>query len=366
MLALSPIWIDKLERPHSLNERPTLPPILSPVSGSSRVLRLLWPAVLLAVLSYVVLDFVQHPFEGAFSEAVAAPEPHLTLWAAQTEGGAATVTITRDAADELLLYGRAATVGTLPGGASRAITGFFAARRSPDDMLAISADTVADLAQERVSSLVGENPLQAALAQRELARAVPVGVLSDDPLTIAVPAASPLHDLAELAGQMRAFPQELVFATTDDNWSADNLAALVSDTGVEGVVPYRVYPSAQGAALALGAGEADVLLAPRGQVLAEARARRLRALGWPTTLGSPPHFWVELLAAPGTPPARIRALRRQLAALTGGAPWRGLLSAQGYAAPARPLSGAGLHEFLPIHIARAARLRLLAQRVEHD
>lgn len=329
-----------------------------------RAIRLLWPALLLAVVVYVVLDFVDHPFEGAFSIASATPEAHLTLWLAQTESGAATTAIAHDAADELLLYGQPATAGTLSGGASRAVLDFFSHPRSPEELLAVSSNTIADLAQERVSSLVGEEPLQAARAQRLLAHATPVGVLSDDPLAIAVPPSSPIRSLAELTAQMRAYPQELVFATTEDNWSADNLADLVSQTGVEGVVPYRVYPSAEGAALALSSGEADVLIGPSGQIATEARAKRMRMLGWPSALGAPPHFWVELLAAPGAPRARVRALRHQLSSLIAGAPWHELLRAQGHLAPARPLSGAGLLSFLPVRMARAAHLREIALRVE--
>lgn len=320
--------------------------------------------MLLAVAVYVVLDFIDHPFEGTFSIAAATPEAHLTLWLAQTESSAATTAIAHDAADELLLYGQPATSGTLSGGASRAIVDFLSHPRSSEELLAVSSNTVADLAQERISSLVGEEPLQAALAQRLLSHATPLGVLSDEPLAIAVPPDSPIQSLSELTAQMRAYPQELVFATTDDNWSADNLAELVSETGVEGVVPYRVYPSAEGAALALSSGEADVLLGPSGQITSEARAGRLRMLGWPSALGAPPHFWVELLAAPGTSPVRVRNLRHQLSALIAGAPWHELLRTQGYLAPTHPYSGAGLFSFLPARMARAARLREIALRVE--
>jgi tripartite-type tricarboxylate transporter receptor subunit TctC len=325
--------------------------------------RVLWPVLVLAVLAFVVSDFVRHPFLGAASEAAVAPQAHLTLWLPETEATGEAGPVVRETADSLLLYGRPATVGTLAGGSAQAVTRFLSHRQAADELLAVSSETLSDLAQERISALPGEDPLRAALAQRLLARAVPVAVLGGEPLAIAVLPGSPIHGVAQLLDEMRSSAQAHVFAITDDNWATDNLAALVQDTGVNGVVPYRVYPSPQTASLALTAGEADVVIAPRGALRSNVRAHRLRALAWPLAMGPPPRLWVELLAAPGTPAASVAVLRRQLRALRGNRVWRALLHEQG-GSSMETLSGTRLRGFLERQIAQTGRLQQLALRVE--
>jgi hypothetical protein len=335
--------------------------MLLAVQGNLRLARALWPALLAAVGAFVVADFLHHPFLGAASDAAAPPQAHLTLWLAQTEAGGEGSDALRETAASLQLYGRPATVGLLAGGASQAVSGFLAHRHTADQLLAVSSETLADLAQERAGALYDDEPLRAALAQRLLARATPVGVLGADPLAIAVPQGSPIRDVGRLLADLRRSAQAHVFAIVNDSWAADNLAALVRDAGVEGVVPYRVFPSPQDASLALAAGEAEVILAPRGALVPDLRAHRLRALAWPAGAGGAPRFWVELLAPPGVDPGRVRALRRQLRALSHNAVWRRLLGGPA-AAPA--LAGDRLRGFLAAQLARTARLQRVAARVE--
>jgi hypothetical protein len=330
-----------------------------PVQSDPFVKRALWPALVLAVLAYVVVDFVQHPFLGVPSDAAVVPEAHLTLWLAQTEAAGEAAATVHETADGLLLHGHPATVGVLAGGSSQAVVHFFSSPRSPEDLLAVSSGTLADLAQERTSTFVGEDPMRAALAQHLLARAIPVGLLNRDPLTIAVPRDSPIHSVGELLGELRASPQRHVFAITDGSWAADNLAALVQDAGIEGYVPYRIFPSTEEATLALAAGSADVVLAPHGTILPELRARTLRALRWPATAGGAPSSWIELFAVRGTSPAQVARLRRQLLALTRDPAWRALLR-RGGQAPAAALSSLRLRSFLPAQMQRAAGLQQLA------
>ncbi|HXC45321.1 MAG TPA: hypothetical protein VNU24_01850, partial [Solirubrobacteraceae bacterium] len=178
-------------------------------------------------------------------------------------------------------------------------------------------------------------------------------------LTIAVPRDSPIHSVGELLGELRASPQRHVFAITDGSWAADNLAALVQDAGIEGYVPYRIFPSTEEATLALAAGSADVVLAPHGTILPELRARTLRALRWPATAGGAPSSWIELFAVRGTSPAQVARLRRQLLALTRDPAWRALLR-RGGQAPAAALSSLRLRSFLPAQMQRAAGLQQLA------
>jgi tripartite-type tricarboxylate transporter receptor subunit TctC len=166
--------------------------------------------------------------------------------------------------------------------------------------------------------------LQAALAQRLLARARPARLLGADPLAIAVRRGSPIRNVAQLVAQLRSAPQARVFATTGENWATDDLAALVDGAGVDGVVPYLVYPSSEEAALALAAGAAEVLLAPRTAIAAQVRAGALRELAWSAGARRPAPFWVALVAAPGVAPGRrvrapgpARLLRREMASMAG-------------------------------------------------
>jgi ABC-type amino acid transport substrate-binding protein len=327
------------------------------------VKRALWPALVLIVLACVVLNFVQHPFLGVPSDAAVSAESHLTLWLAETEASGDAAAVVRETADSLLLYGRPATVGVLPGGSSQAVVQFFSQPQPADELLAVSSETIADLAQERGSALIGDDPIRAALAQRLLARAAPVALLSREPLTIAVAPGSPLHSAEDLLRGLHEAPQSHVFAIADGGWPAGNLAALVEQAGVGGVVPYRVFPSSEEASLALTAGSADVLLAPRGAIEAELRAHTLRALGWPAAAGPVPGAWIELLAAPGTPPARVAGVRRQLLDLSRNPTWSAQLR-RGGEHPALGLDRAGLSRFLPAQMARAAELERIAERIE--
>jgi hypothetical protein len=335
--------------------------MLGPMSAQSLYSRALWPLLLLLVVAFVVVDFVRHPYLGSESQA-AAPRAHLTLWLAETEA-AGESQVVREAAGSLVLYGRPATIGLLPGGASQAVTSFLSRRQAPGQLLAVSNETLADLSQERSSALAGEEPLQAAHAQSLLEHAIPIGVLGGEPLVLAVSPDSPVRDVGDLFAQLRRSAQAHVFAITDDNWATDNLAALVQDAGVEGVVPYRVFPSPQDASLALAAGDADVVLAPYGALAPDFDAGQLRALHWPAAAGSPPRSWVELLAGPHVPRTEVLALRRQLRKLERNGVWRSLAGVDGRA-PSEPLSGTSMRSFLTAQIERITELQQVALRVE--
>jgi hypothetical protein len=333
------------------------------VQADLRFARALWPVLLAAVVAFVVVDFVRHPVLGTVSEA--APEAHLTLWLPQTEVSGETGGTVHELAGSLLLFGRPAAVGVLAGGSSLAVTSFLGSPQGTGQLLAVSSETLADLAQERASALIGDDPLRAARAQRLLERAIPVGVIEQEPMTVAVPASSPTASVRALMSDLRASPDAHLFAITDDSWAADNLAVLVSEAGVDGLVPYRVFPSAQDASLSLAAGSADVILAPHGTLLPDIRAGRLRTLPWPVGRSPLPRTWVELLAAPGTPTQQVSAVRRQLRALVESSAWRGRRGWQGQAPPLGLLSSQRLRGFLAEQIAQAARLEQVVMRVEH-
>jgi hypothetical protein len=334
--------------------------------------RAMWPALLLAILAFVVLDFIEHPFLGAASDAAVTPQAHLTLWLAQAEASSETGAAVAETAGSLLLYGKPATVGVLQGGSSQAVSGFLGQRRAPGQLLAVSSNTLADLAQERSGVLFGGDPLRAARAQALLARAIGIGVLSVDSLCIAVPVSSPVRDAGELLSEVRRSAQSHVFAITGDSWAADNLAALVKEAGVEGVVPYRVFPSAEDAALALSAGSAGVILAPRRALAGDVRAHRLRMLAWPASAGPEgrrgaggwvPQAFLELLAPPGTPARRVGALRRQVRALAANTVWRRLLRSGGQAS-ASSYTAARLGGFLAREMTLTAGLQQISEHVE--
>jgi hypothetical protein len=337
--------------------------------------RTLWPVLLVALVGYVVADFVHYPVIASTGSA-AVPTPQVTLWVAATESGGEAEVVARDAAASLELHGRSTTIKTLQGGSSQAVAGFLAAGRrgrgthgagssaapAPAQLLVLTSTTLADLARDRDEQLVPGAALEAAVAQALLRRAIPIGVLSDDPLALAVPRDAEVRTSGELLAAMRADPARQLFAIDDDAYSRDQLAALVQRAGVPGRTRFSVLPSGREAAAAMELGDANAVLTSRSALAGEARARRLRALAWPFGRGRAPVAWAMLLAPPGMPAAQVATLRRAVAALVREPQWRRVLRRQGRA-PAQ-VGAAALPGFVPARAAEAEQLQRLAREVE--
>jgi hypothetical protein len=301
------------------------------VHGGSRVGRVLWPALVLLTLTYVVADFVRNPLIDSIGDAAVRPAA-LTLWVPSTESGTDTSVLAGEAARRLSLPSGRTVTTTVAGGASAAVERFLGSPcRSCGRLLAVSSTTLADIARDADDTEFPDGPVRAQHARDLLQHATAIGVLSDDPLTLAVRPTSGIRTGAQLAAGLRARPHQQVFAIADDTYTKDNLASLVRETRVHGHVPYRVYSSSQVASLALPAGNADVVLAPRSALLPDIRAGRLRALAWPLP-GGAPRAWTALIAGRGLGAADVAALRRQVRGLAADAGWLTMLRRGGRAA----------------------------------
>lgn len=350
----------------------------------------LWAAVLVATMVFVASDFVRHPFSGGTVGRAATPARDLTL---EVPGGDG-----RSAADGRTLA-RAlsgprhdARAGAGTGGAAAMVLRF-AARPEIDGrrLLVLTSGMLAELQRGLRQPVTGEERAASAAALRALRRLRPVAPLRADAEVVAVRAGA-AGGFDALAAGLRARPESRVIGIGADAASKARLAGLLSGLGVDGEVPYRVFPSGGDAMLALASGAVDLVLAPRSQTRSEVTrgtARVLAPAGPPTgaeragPAGATPPAGPERAApdrpapaalayGPGRPwsivvgpPELDRSVRRALAARIGRAvrrpPWRRYTRRRGLRT-LRP-SGGGLAGFLAREGARASRLASIAARV---
>ena len=159
---------------------------------------------------------------------------------------------------------------------------------------------------------------------------------------------------------MRSDPRSRVAGIGADAASKAALAGMVSGLGLDGKVPYRVYPSGADASLALASGDVDLVVAPRSQTLAERRRGEIRLLD--TASGAPPPpVWSMLLAPPSIDDEVRRALARRVGRALEHRAWRRYARSHGIA---RLRAGAGgLERFLAGKRRRAGWVAAMAARV---
>lgn len=326
----------------------------------SRLGRVLWLVLLVLLGGYVIADFVRSPFSaprGAAAERTAA----VTIWAPAADSGDESGPVLQDAAAGLELGGHASVVKSIPGGSAEALISFLSDRRPGHGaLLAITSDTLADLAHDRRETLVPGAAEEAALARALLRRAKPVGILASAPLELAVGRNSPIHSGKELVANLIAAPEDQLVGIEDDTFSRDQLADLVEGAGIDGEVHFTVFPSSAAAGAAIDSGAAQTVLAGRPALLADLHHRRIRGFRWPLS-GPAPRAWVAVVARPDVSAGELRALRAWVAALQVEPHWRAILRREGRR-PADP----GTTELAGLirHTAPADRLEEIAQRVE--
>jgi hypothetical protein len=324
--------------------------------------RALWIALLVLLCGYVVADFVRSPFLAPSGSAAVRPV-QVTIWTGGGESGDETGTLVRDTAAALELAGHPTAVKSIRGGSSQAVAEFLSRPPvEPGDVMAVTSATLADLAHDRRDRLVPGAAEEAALARALLRRAIPIGLVGRDALAIGVSPGEAIDNSDELVAALARAPWERVFGIPDDTWSRTQLASLVERAGVNGSVRFSVYQSGAEAGQELAAGTVNTILVPRGSLWEDARKGRLRTIRWPFDQGRAPRFWVGLVAAPGTSPARVAQLRRWLSAMAREPAWRRSLRRSGHE-PTAPGSQE-LAILLRDGMAKADRLELLTQRVE--
>lgn len=328
----------------------------------SRLGRALWIGLLIVLGGYVVADFVRSPFL-APSGSAAVRAAQITLWAPAGEAGGDTGAVVQGSAASLELSGHPTVVKTVSGGSSQAVARFLSQppHDGSADLLVISSATVADLAHDGHDRLVPGAAEEAAVALELLRRAIPMGLIESDPLTIAVDADSPIASPAQLLSVLRGSPSEQLVGIADDTWSRVELASLVDRAGVDGNVRFSIFQSGTEAGRAVGTTGADIALGTRGALREGLSSGQLRTVEWPFDQGRAPRFWVALVAPPGLPHAKLVKLRGWIAGL----PVTTTEAPRDVSAGTDP-SGARLAGLLRDDLARADRLELLSQRVERN
>jgi tripartite-type tricarboxylate transporter receptor subunit TctC len=326
----------------------------------SRLGRVLWVILLVLLGGYVVADFVRSPFSAPRGSAAVRPAA-VTIWTPAADAGDESGAVLHGAAAGLELGGHDSVVKSIPGGSAQALIDFLSHHRSGHGaLLAISSNTLADLAHDRRETLVPGAAEEAALARALLRRAKPVGILASAPLQLAVGSGSPIQSGKELVADLIAAPGDQLVGIEDDTFSRDQLAALVEGAGIDGEVRFTVFQSSAGAGAAIESGAAQTVLAGRPALRADLHHGRLRGFHWPLP-GPAPRAWVAVVARPDTGAAELRRLRQWIAALQVEPHWRAILRRQGRR-PGEP--GTGELADLIRHTAPADRLEEIAQRVE--
>jgi hypothetical protein len=321
--------------------------------ADSKLGQRLWIALLVALSGWVISDFARSPFTAPAGSA-AVPRVQLTI-AVPSTGPAGEVAVA--VAGALERQGLKTRVRTIRGGSSDAVVDFFS-RGSGPELLLVGSTALADIAHDRRDRLVPGASESAALARELLRRARPVGLVSSDPLRLAVTRGNRLQSGDELLSELRAEPERWIFALDDATWFRDELAALVERAGVDGRVRFGVFSSG-GPATAVADGSADVALFS-GRPPAAVAGRSLRPLSWPAAVGRAPRAWVGLVGRPGLGSAELGRLRRRLAGLSVDPGWQRRLAAGGHAAVAPRAD-------LLTHLLRAPgfdRLERISRRVE--
>jgi len=323
----------------------------------------LWAIVLTIVVLIVVVSYAQQALSSSDDEAVGFG-PSLTLWVAGAQSGGQTVSVATQAASCWELHGHSTTVGVLPGGSATAVAEFLdGVRGKPDELLLITSTTLADIAHDQRDPLLGdESRERAERAEQMLSAAAPIAILASDPLTLTVAAHSPIHNTDELFERIRHFSSRPLLDVAADSWLRGNLAALVEQAGVQGVVPYGVFGSSREAIANVAGDGEEVGLTPYSAVRADLQSGRLREIRWPG--GRPPRTWMAILAPAGLAREEIAALRRQARGLCAGGAWAEVLRTDGLH-PVLP-GAVGLGSFVPDGIREAARLQVLARRIMRD
>jgi tripartite-type tricarboxylate transporter receptor subunit TctC len=326
----------------------------------SRLGRALWLVLLVLLGGYVVADFVRSPFSAPRGAAAERPAA-VTIWAPAGEAGDESGPVLDQAAAGLELEGHPAIVKSIPGGSAQALISFLSRPRPGHGrLLAITSDTLADLAHDRRETLVPGAAEEAALARALLRRSKPIGVLATDPLEVAVERGSPIRSGRELVASLVAAPGEELFGIDDDTFSRDQLAALVEGAGIDGEVHFTAFQSGAGAGAAIESGAAQTVLAGRPALLAGLHHGRLRNLGWPLP-GPAPRAWTAIVAPAGVGGGELHQLREWVAGLQSEPRWRAILRSEGR----RPVDpGTAELAGLIRNSAPADHLEEIAERVE--
>jgi hypothetical protein len=335
-----------------------------------------------AVAAFVVADFIRYPVTGAPEGRAAGPPHAVTLTVTAGDSATSVAGDARALAAAMSGPRRRVRTTVAPGGAARAI---LALAHSPDRrgerLLYLTSHAVAELERAVRQPASAQERTEAREALAALGRLAPVAAVAAEETVVVTSADDGPATFARLVAEMRAAPAEQVVGIPAEAAAKATLAGFASALGVDGEIPYRMYPTGEAAALALASGEVGVIFAGQGQIAAERRRGGLRVLA---STGRPPRAAVRLdrgLAAAGAPghpagpsrrwavivgPPRLDAATRaeqtgRVARALVSPRWREHAARRGLLRPSLPAGG--LPAFLAAERERAARLADIAAGV---
>lgn len=304
----------------------------------------LWAGILLVAISAVVVNFVNTPTSNG---SLGGLGQHLTLWVANAQADPQAEDVAQSLAGYWTLDSRASTVGVLAGATTAAVKRFIDAGGidPSENLLVLTSTTLSDITPPHGRGLAATH-------------APMVALLASDPLELAVSRASPIRTVAQLRAELVAAPTRKLFGVASDRWVTGNLAALVTDMGLQKRLLYKSFPTSDGAVAGLQQGDDNVVLAPRSSLLTAVRKRLVRLLPWP---GAAPRAWVALVSSKALNGKQLQRLRESARRLYRQPRWRAMLAANGLT----PMDStdAELRAFLSRSTVSAQRLQAIAARV---
>jgi tripartite-type tricarboxylate transporter receptor subunit TctC len=237
------------------------------------------------------------------------------------------------------LLGRAIVVENMPGAGS-SIGAAHVARAVPDGSTLLVATSTTLAINPWIYPKLGYDPA------KDFA---PIGMIGAVPLCVAVPATSPVRDIAGLVAASNARAEGFTFGSAG-NGSPHHLAAELFKAGTGARLTHVPYKGSAPAIVDLLAGRLDVMFSDIAPVLPHLKSGGLRALAVtsaqrqrvlpqvPTVAESgvagtgdyEAVAWQALVAPAGTPPVRVQRATEALRAVMSRAALRERLEAEGF------------------------------------
>jgi tripartite-type tricarboxylate transporter receptor subunit TctC len=177
------------------------------------------------------------------------------------------------------------------------------------------------------STFVTTAATQAKLPYDPIAAFVPVAMVAEGPLLVAVPASMPIKSSAELLAAARAKPGALNYGTAGVG-SVAHLATELLNGAAKVQMTHVPYKGAANALLDLAAGQINLMISNYSSIVPQIRAGKVRPIAVTSAKPSPAfpdlpplaqavpgyaiEIWVTVFAPAGTPMPLVERLNREI------------------------------------------------------
>ncbi len=185
---------------------------------------------------------------------------------------------------------------------------------------------------------------QAKLPYDPLAALIPVAMVAEGPLLVAVPAERPIRTPADLVAAAKAKPGALNYGTAGVG-SLAHLATELLNGAANIQMTHVPYKGAGPALIDLAAGQIDVMISNYSSLVSQMKAGKVRAIAVTSPKPSPAFpelppigsavpgyamdIWVTVFAPAGTPAALIERLNKEINAISASPELRTFLDPDG-------------------------------------